>query len=87
MKIVTMHDAKTHLSRLVDMALAGEDVVIARRDHPLVRLSINKEKAVRRKVGIMPNLIKKMNEHFNEALEDWDDSILPATSVPLRRKK
>lgn len=33
-----LHDAKTHLSRYVDQALAGEEVVIARAGKPLVRL-------------------------------------------------
>ena len=35
---VNLHDAKTHLSRYVDRALAGEEVVIARAGKPLVRL-------------------------------------------------
>jgi prevent-host-death family protein len=37
-EIVNMHQAKTSLSRLVERALAGEDVVIARNGEPLVRL-------------------------------------------------
>jgi prevent-host-death family protein len=36
--IVNMHQAKSSLSRLVERALAGEDVVIARNGEPLVRL-------------------------------------------------
>ncbi len=35
---VNLHDAKTHLSRYVDQALGGEEVVIARAGRPLVRL-------------------------------------------------
>ena len=35
---VNLHDAKTHLSRYVDQAVAGEEVVIARAGKPLVRL-------------------------------------------------
>ena len=35
---VNLHDAKIHLSRYVDQALAGEEVVIARAGKPLVRL-------------------------------------------------
>ena len=33
-----MHEAKTQLSRLVERALAGEEVLIARAGTPLVRL-------------------------------------------------
>jgi prevent-host-death family protein len=36
--IVNMHAAKTQLSRLVDRALAGEEVVIARDGVPQVKL-------------------------------------------------
>lgn len=35
---VDMHEAKTELSRLVERALSGEDVVIARAGVPVVRL-------------------------------------------------
>ncbi|HMD64144.1 MAG TPA: type II toxin-antitoxin system prevent-host-death family antitoxin [Stellaceae bacterium] len=37
-EVVNMHQAKSSLSRLVERALAGEDVVIARNGEPLVRL-------------------------------------------------
>jgi prevent-host-death family protein len=35
---VNLHDAKTHLSRYVEQALDGQDVVIARAGKALVRL-------------------------------------------------
>jgi prevent-host-death family protein len=38
MKVFNMHEAKTHLSRLVEEAAAGEEIVIARAGKPLVRL-------------------------------------------------
>jgi antitoxin (DNA-binding transcriptional repressor) of toxin-antitoxin stability system len=38
MRTVTIHVAKTQLSRLIEAALAGEDVVIAKGDKPMVRL-------------------------------------------------
>ena len=36
--VINMHEAKTTLSRLVERALAGEEIVIARNGTPLVRL-------------------------------------------------
>ena len=47
---VNIYDAKTQLSRLVDRAMAGEDVVIARAGKPMVRL-VPVEKADARKSG------------------------------------
>jgi len=38
MRKVTVHAAKTQLSRLIDAALAGEEVIIAKGDKPVVRL-------------------------------------------------
>ena len=38
MHTVNMHEAKTKLSSLVQQALNGEDIVIARAGKPLVRL-------------------------------------------------
>jgi antitoxin (DNA-binding transcriptional repressor) of toxin-antitoxin stability system len=35
----SVHDAKTHLSRLIADALAGDEVVIARGGVPVVRLA------------------------------------------------
>jgi prevent-host-death family protein len=36
---VGMHEAKTHLSQLVERALAGEEIVVTRRGKPAVRLT------------------------------------------------
>lgn len=38
MPTVNIHAAKTHLSRLVEAAAAGEEIVIARAGRPLARL-------------------------------------------------
>ncbi len=35
---VGMHEAKTHLSQLVERALEGEEIVLTRRGEPAVRL-------------------------------------------------
>ena len=38
MRTVNMHEAKTHLSRLVDRAAKGEPFVIAKAGKPLVKV-------------------------------------------------
>jgi antitoxin (DNA-binding transcriptional repressor) of toxin-antitoxin stability system len=38
MRKVTVRVAKTHLSRLIEDGLAGEEVVMAKGDKPVVRL-------------------------------------------------
>jgi prevent-host-death family protein len=39
MKTINIHEAKTHLSRLVEQAAAGETFVIAKAGKPLVKVS------------------------------------------------
>jgi prevent-host-death family protein len=38
MSTVNIHEAKTHLSRLVDRAAAGEEITIAKAGKPVARL-------------------------------------------------
>ncbi len=38
MSLINVHAAKTHLSKLIERALAGENIVIARDNVPAVRL-------------------------------------------------
>lgn len=35
---VSLYEAKTHLSRLIDRAAAGEEIVISKSGHPRARL-------------------------------------------------
>jgi prevent-host-death family protein len=39
MRVLNIQEAKTHLSRLVDEAVAGEDIVIAKAGRPQVKLT------------------------------------------------
>lgn len=50
-EIVNMHQAKTTLSRLVERALAGEEIIIGRNGTPLVRLVPVPQKPEPRKPG------------------------------------
>ncbi|WP_370325088.1 type II toxin-antitoxin system Phd/YefM family antitoxin [Euzebya sp.] len=61
---VNVYEAKTHLSRLIDRALAGEEVVIGRAGKPLVRL-VKLDVPVRRTPGSARNQIW-MADDFDE---------------------
>lgn len=39
MSKVTLAEAKTHLSNLLDQVEAGEEIIITRRGHPIARIS------------------------------------------------
>lgn len=46
-----IHEAKTHLSRLVDRAAAGEEIIIARAGKPIAKLVPYKAPVGRRELG------------------------------------
>ena len=67
---VTIHEAKTHLSRLIQEALAGEEVIIAKGNEPLVKLTVLPSARPGRKVGSAPDLVEYMADDFNSPLDD-----------------
>ena len=69
MRTVNLHAAKTHLSRLVDEAANGEDIVIAKAGRPLVRLVALDTERRRRSFGSLQGEIW-MSDDFNELGDD-----------------
>ncbi len=61
MSTVTLAEAKTHLSYILDQVEAGEEVVITRRGHPVARISPVKG----------PKLPVKSLEHFRRCMPGW----------------
>jgi prevent-host-death family protein len=59
-KTVNMHEAKTHLSRLVDAAAKGESFVIAKAGKPLVKVAALDAPAAgsERRLGFLANQFK-----------------------------
>lgn len=53
MTIVNMHEAKTHLSRLVEQAAAGDTVIIARAGKPLVKVSAIEAPTAEQRIGFL----------------------------------
>ncbi len=53
MTTINIHDAKTHFSRLIERASAGEDVVIAKAGKPVARLVRYVEAGTPRRLGLM----------------------------------
>jgi prevent-host-death family protein len=66
MKTVNMHQAKTHLSRLVEEAAAGEEIVIARSGTPLVRLVAVTATAGPRTLGALAGKVVERKDAWTE---------------------
>ncbi len=73
MRQVTIHEAKTHLSRLIQEALAGEEVIIAKNRTPLVRLDVLPGARPERSIGGAKGLVVRMDDDFNEPLDDFQE--------------
>ncbi|MGH7841646.1 MAG: type II toxin-antitoxin system Phd/YefM family antitoxin [Candidatus Binataceae bacterium] len=72
MKTVNMHEAKTHLSRLVEEAAEGKEIIIAKAGKPRARLvPCAPARKKKRKLGWMKGQIW-MSEDFNAPLSDED---------------
>lgn len=73
---MTIHAAKTTLSRLIERAHAGEEIVIARRDVPVARLVPILRKAPRRQPGTLRGLVKVPDAFFEPLpegeIEAWE---------------
>ncbi|HDZ91453.1 MAG: type II toxin-antitoxin system Phd/YefM family antitoxin [Deltaproteobacteria bacterium] len=63
--IVNVSEAKTNLSKLIDMAYHGEEVIIAKNNLPLVELVPHKPKA-KRKLGLLKGQINIPDNFMDE---------------------
>ena len=78
MASVSVHEAKTHLSRLIEQVLGGEEVVITRNKEPVVRL-VREAAPVRKKplLGAMKGQFTVPDSFFDplsdEELALWYD--------------
>ncbi len=75
MPVVSVHQAKTHLSRLLVQAEAGEEIVIARRGEPVARL-VGCKQAGRRQPDFLKGRVTIPDSFFDplpeEELAAWE---------------
>ena len=69
MHTVNIHDAKTHFSRLVDAAAAGEEIVIAKAGKPAARLGPLEPVKPKRRFGGLKGKVQ-IAEDFDAPLPD-----------------
>jgi prevent-host-death family protein len=68
---VTVHEAKTHLSRLLERVEGGEEVVIARGRKPVARLvPVNRPRRGGRRFGALRGQVRIGKEFFEPLPED-----------------
>jgi prevent-host-death family protein len=69
MQQINIHEAKTHLSRLLEGVIEGEEIIIAKHGKPIARLVPFKKKTHQRRAGHLKGKIK-INDNFDAPLPD-----------------
>ncbi|MBK6971559.1 MAG: type II toxin-antitoxin system Phd/YefM family antitoxin [Sterolibacteriaceae bacterium] len=67
MRTINIHEAKTHLSRLVEDAAAGDEIVIAKAGRPVARLVALAGQTRARKIGVLKGKLA-VPENFDAPL-------------------
>jgi prevent-host-death family protein len=69
MRTVNIHEAKTHLSKLIDAAVKGEPFIIARAGKPLVKVVALDAPEAPRRFGFLAGQFT-VPDDFNRMCED-----------------
>jgi antitoxin (DNA-binding transcriptional repressor) of toxin-antitoxin stability system len=72
--IFNMHDAKSNLSKLVELVEAGEIVQIARNGVPVVELS-QVQTTARPKFGSFKPFDLWISDDFDDPMPEWEEAI------------
>lgn len=67
--LVNIHDAKTHFSKLINQAIKGDEIIIARGGKPVIRLVPYTEKTQERRGGQFKGLIQ-ISDDFDAPLPE-----------------
>ena len=73
MSTVNIHEAKTHLSQLIEKAVAGEEVIIAKAGKPVVRLIALEPPAPKSRIGFLKGQITVPDDIKTPFAEDIEE--------------
>ena len=72
MSTFNIHTAKAHLSELIQKALLGEEVILAKDNRPLAKIVPLSSARPKRCIGLAKGLIK-ISPNFDEPMDDFED--------------
>ncbi|MGH6903820.1 MAG: type II toxin-antitoxin system Phd/YefM family antitoxin [Geminicoccaceae bacterium] len=81
MTTIGVYNARKEFSRLIERALAGEEIVIMRRGKPMVRL-VPIEEARPRRPGALKGLFEVTDEFFEPLPDDMIDTFYESRIFP-----
>jgi prevent-host-death family protein len=86
MKPINIHEAKTHLSRLVERVQAGEEIVIAKAGRPAARLVPIEAGGKPVKIGGLKSRAP-VPDDFNTMFEGEIEALFAGVSAPGRARR
>jgi prevent-host-death family protein len=88
METINIHEAKTHLSRLIEKAVAGEPFIIAKAGKPMVQVTavVETTSAPRRKLGFLKGQFK-VPKNFKAFAHDEVDEMFYGNPGKFASKK
>ena len=75
MAIFTIHEAKTHFSKLIQRALAGEEIVVAKGKEPVAKIVPIPEAQKTRTLGRAKGIVKYISTDFDDPLDEFTDAL------------
>lgn len=79
-EVVNIHEAKTHLSRLLERVQAGEEITIAKAGRPIAKLTAIQERPKQRVPGNDEIII---HPNFDDPIPEFDPDYMHAED-PMR---
>ncbi|MDK3156666.1 type II toxin-antitoxin system Phd/YefM family antitoxin [Kamptonema cortianum] len=73
MSTLSVHEAKTHFSKLINRALAGEEIIVAKGKKPVVRIVPMEGAKTSRIPGRSKGLVKWISKDFDKPLSEFED--------------
>jgi prevent-host-death family protein len=73
-KPVNVHDAKTHLSRLLERVEAGEEITLARAGRPVAKLVPIRRSSLPRPLGLWRDQRVVIRADFDEPLPEIEEA-------------
>jgi prevent-host-death family protein len=73
--VVNIHEAKTHLSRLLERVQSGEDIVIAKAGKPIAVLTAVRNRPKQRVPGMDKGKVI-IHDNFDDPLPEFDPDFM-----------
>ncbi len=73
MAMISIHEAKTHFSRLIQRALSGEEIIVSKGKEPVVKIVPVPGAKKEREPGGAKGIVKHISPDFDGPLKEFEE--------------